>query len=150
MSKAFFTAAVAALSLGTFAPRLAAQDTTSATGRVRPDTSGYTGAGGVDTTQRPGRVGADTGMATDSGGVLDSIRRTDTTRIKGDTNRTRPASDTSGMKGRHSTDSLKPGETRSPKGTSTSGTSSDTTDMSQPSTQPGQSTSPSSQSPSGP
>jgi hypothetical protein len=145
MSRAFLTAVVATLAVGAFAPRLAAQDTTSANGRVRPDTSGYTGAGGVDTTQRPGRVGADTGVGgvTDSGAVTDSSRKTDTNGLG-------PASDTSGMNGRRSADSVKPGETRSPSATSTSGMSSDSTGVARPSTRPGQSTSPSSQSPSGP
>jgi len=61
MSRAHLAALVAALAVGATAPRLAAQDTSSAaTGQGRPDTSAYTGAGGVDTSARPGRVGADT------------------------------------------------------------------------------------------
>jgi hypothetical protein len=71
MPKAHLTALVAALALGAMAPRLAAQDTASA-GQARPDTSGYTGAGGVDTSARPGgagtidtiRLGGDSASAT--------------------------------------------------------------------------------------
>ena len=152
MSRAFLTAIVATLAMGSFAPQLAAQDTTSATGRVRPDTSAYTGTGGVDTMQQPGRVGADTSMGgvTDSGSVLDSIQRTDTTRLKSNTNGIGPAPDTSGMNGRQSADSITPGETRNPGGTSTSGTSPGAAGATPPSSQPRQPTSPSSQSPSGP
>ena len=57
MPKAHLTALVAALALATVAPRLAAQDS-SAAGQARPDTSGYTGAGGVDTSVSPSIVGA--------------------------------------------------------------------------------------------
>ena len=57
MPKAHLTALVAALALGTVAPRLAAQDTSSAA-QGRPDTSGYTAGGGVDTSAGPGRAGA--------------------------------------------------------------------------------------------
>jgi hypothetical protein len=57
MPKAHLTALVAALALGTVAPRLAAQDTSSAA-QARPDTSGYTAGGGVDTSAGPGRAGA--------------------------------------------------------------------------------------------
>jgi hypothetical protein len=80
MSKALLTALVATLTLGSLAPRLAAQDTTSATGQIRPDTSGYTGAGGVDTVPRPGgvaatdtiRLGADSSLIGGGAGVSDS------------------------------------------------------------------------------
>jgi hypothetical protein len=126
MPKARFTALVAALTLGTLAPRLAAQDTSSAA-PARPDTSAYTGAGGVDTSARPGRIGAiDTAAAT-----------TDTTRVGQETPLRRRqaaprlrdssaapsagaagadsaggmgATDTSGMCGRHP-DSTKVGDT---------------------------------------
>jgi hypothetical protein len=59
MSNARFTALVAALALGTAAPRLHAQDT-SAAGQARPDTSGYRAGGGVDTSAAPADSAADT------------------------------------------------------------------------------------------
>ena len=161
MSRAFLTAVVATLALGSFTPRLAAQDTTSARGQVRPDTSGYTGAGGVDTTAQPERVGAS-----------DTIRAggADTSGLTGDST---GVTDTSGMRGRRTTDSTKAGQTTSPRsGTSSdsgaaasdsgatssdsgssanpgqSGYPSDSAGVAQPSPQPGQSTSPTK--PSGP
>src|SRR4051812_32573041 len=133
MSRSHFTALAAALAFGAVAPRLMAQDT-SATTPTRPDTSAYTtGGGGADTSARPGRVGA-----TDTTGAVD----TSSTRIKGDTSTLQPGADslrgagggmtdsmapgdTSGMQGRHSTDSTTPGSTASPgadnSGASTSG-----------------------------
>ena len=168
MSRAFLTAVVATLALGSFTPRLAAQDTTSARGQVRPDTSGYTGAGGVDTTAQPERVGAS-----------DTIRAggADTSGLTGDST---GVTDTSGMRGPRTTDSTKAGQTTSPRsGTSSdsgaaasdsgaaasdsgatssdsgssanpgqSGYPSDSAGVAQPSPQPGQSTSPTK--PSGP
>ena len=65
MSRGQLTAVITALALGAIAPRLAAQDT-AGVGHA-PDTSGYTGTGGIDTSAQPGRVGAiDTGAATDT------------------------------------------------------------------------------------
>jgi hypothetical protein len=148
MSKALLTALVATLAAGSFAPRLAAQDTTSANRRIHADTSGYTGAGGVDTTERPGRVGAtDTlRLGADSGLVGDSAA----------------VDDTSGMPGRRADDSTKAGQTDSPRSgvSSDSGAGmsdstgagmsdssgagmSDSSGMAQPSPQPSQNTSPS-------
>ena len=82
MSRAHLTALVATLAMGTMAPRLAAQDTSSATGQAQPDTSAYTGAGGVDTSARPGRVGADPmgGAAADTGAMRDTAA-SDSTRV---------------------------------------------------------------------
>jgi len=57
MSRVQLTAIITALTVGVFAPRLAAQDTSTA-GKARPDTSGYNGTAGVDTSAQPGRVGA--------------------------------------------------------------------------------------------
>jgi hypothetical protein len=123
MSKAHLTALATALALGAFAPRLAAQDTSSA-GGARPDTSGYTGAGGVDTSARPGRVGAmDTAGA--AAGVTDSAggAAADTASLRkaGDSAEYAPrsgaatssavpmgAGDTSGIPGRRA-DSIKTG-----------------------------------------
>lgn len=102
MSKAHLTALAATLVFGAFAPRLAAQDTSSA-GVARPDTSGYTGAGGVDTSA--GRFGDTTGAAV-----------TDTSALQADSLGT---SDTSGMGGRRP-DTTNPGSTVSP-GASPSG-----------------------------
>ena len=140
MSKALLTALVATLAAGSFAPRLAAQDTTSANRRIHADTSGYTGAGGVDTTERPGRVGAtDTlRLGADSGLVGDSAA----------------VDDTSGMPGRRADDSTKAGQTDSPRSgvSSDSGAGmsdssgagmSDSSGMAQPTPQPSQTTSPS-------
>jgi hypothetical protein len=63
MPKAHLTALIAALALGTVAPRVAAQDTSSA-GQARPDTSGYTGGGGVDTSASAGQTaGTDSARA---------------------------------------------------------------------------------------
>src|SRR5215207_1121697 len=97
MSRAHLTALATALALGAFAPRLAAQDTSSA-GLAQPDTAGYTGAGGVDTSASRGRFGDSTGAATD------------TIRLGGDS-----TSDTTGMSGRHP-ERTKPGSTESPRG----------------------------------
>ena len=111
MSRSQFTAFVAALALGAFAPRLMAQDTTSTT-PTRPDTSGYTtGAGGVDSSARPGSVGAtDTAI----GGAGDSatfapLPGADTSSAGGGavTDSMPPAGDTS----RYPADSMKPGST---------------------------------------
>jgi hypothetical protein len=81
MSRVHLTALVAALAVGTVAPRLAAQDTSSAAGGSRRDTSAYTGAGGIDTSARPGRVGADTisGGAADTAGLTGAAR--DSTKV---------------------------------------------------------------------
>jgi hypothetical protein len=57
MSRGQRTAVITALAIGAFAPRLAAQDTSTG-GQARPDTSGYNGTAGVDTSAQPGRVGA--------------------------------------------------------------------------------------------
>lgn len=100
MSKAQLTAVFAAVALCLAAPRLAAQDTSSA-GQVRSDTSGYTGVGGVDTTGQPGRVApSDT-----AGGAMDTLNTgvTDTT-----------TSDT-GMSGRHPSYTA-PGASTNPSG----------------------------------
>jgi hypothetical protein len=117
MSRALLTALAAALAFGAFAPRLTAQDTSSTT-QTRPDTSGYTGAGGVDTSARPGRVGA---TDTAGGGAADT---TYTPRLRPDTSSaaggagadstTPGAGDTTGMQGRHAPDSTTPGATTSP------------------------------------
>ena len=92
MSRAHLTALVAALAVGAVAPRLAAQDTSAARPSA-PDTSAYTGAGGVDTSAAPMRVEA-----------------TDTIRLGGAAD-TSGASDTSGMSGRHPADPTLPGDT---------------------------------------
>ena len=127
MSKAQLTVLVAALAMGVFAPRLAAQDT-STTRETRPDTSGYNGTAGVDTTAQPGRVGAG---ALDSSGVgLDTMRRQGA-----DTMANPGRSDTSGMQGRHPS-ATQPGDSMSP-----TGSPSDSASVSQPTKQPGQSTS---------
>ena len=139
MSRAFLTAVVTTLALGSFTPRLAAQDTTSATGRARPDTSGYTGVGGVDTTQRPGRVGvADTTV----GGVTDTNRIKGDS-IRGDSSRARQPSDSSGMNGRRAADSAKTQATQPTSGATSPqpGMSSDSAGAAQPTSKPGQSTS---------
>ena len=128
MSKAHLTAVAAALALGAFAPRLAAQDT-SAAGVARPDTSGYTGAGGVDTSARPGRVGA-TDTAAGAAGVDTAVGAAGDTskwRKSGDsaaytpqpgaaTDSTAPmgAGDTTGIPGRR-TDSTKSGAAGAPR-----------------------------------
>jgi hypothetical protein len=70
MSRGQLTALIAALALGAFAPRLAAQDTAAA-GRARPDTSGYSGAAGVDTSAQPGIV--DSAGAPTAGRGADSV-----------------------------------------------------------------------------
>src|SRR5215207_2421890 len=84
MSRVHLTTAIAALALGAIAPRLAAQDTSSA-GVARPDTSGYSGAAGVDTSARPGRVGAIDTTGADTAGAdttgMDTLG-TDTTRSR--------------------------------------------------------------------
>ena len=114
MSRAHLTALAAALALGAFAPRLMAQDTSSA-GVTPQDTSGYTGAGGVDTSGPPSRFGTtDTaGAAADTSSLQkpgDSIPNpaaaADTMAPMGD--------DTSGMSGRHGADSTKAGEDMRP------------------------------------
>jgi hypothetical protein len=112
MSRGQLTALMAALAVGAFAPRLAAQDT-SATRETRPDTSGYNGTAGIDTTAQPGRVGA-----LDSSGIgLDSIRS---------------GADTM----------ARPGTGATPDSTLLDSTStSDSASISQPTKQPGQSTS---------
>jgi hypothetical protein len=142
MSRAQLTALVTALAVGAFAPRLAAQDT-STTRETRPDTSGYNGTAGIDTTAQPGRVGA-----SDSSGVgLDSMRRgADTMAAPGRSDRdtTGPlgASDSSGMGGRHPNMTM-PGDSTSPTdsgSTSGSRSTSDSAGVSQPTKQPGQST----------
>ncbi len=124
MSKGHFTALAAALALGAFAPRLAAQDSSTA-GVTRPDTSGYTGAGGVDTSTGPGRVGVG-----DSG-----ITDTSSLRKSGDSSTYAPASgavrdsiapmggDTSGMGGQPA-DTATTGATPTPGGATTPGTTS--------------------------
>jgi len=111
MSRGQWTAFMAAVAVGAFAPRLAAQDT-SATRETRPDTSGYNGTAGVDTTAPPGRVGA---IDTSAAG-MDSIRHP---RVTG------PGDSTSA-----SSDSL-----------SDSTSASDSASVSHPSKQPGQGTS---------
>jgi hypothetical protein len=73
MSKAHLTALAALLAVGAVAPRLAAQDTSSAAGQARQDTSGYRGAGGVDTSARPGRVGV-TDTTGGGGGAVDTMK----------------------------------------------------------------------------
>jgi hypothetical protein len=112
MSRAQLTALMTALPVGAFAPRLAAQDT-STTRETRPDTSGYNGTAGIDTTAQPGRVGA-----LDSSGVgLDSMRSgADSMALPGGTDRTSPTD-------------------------SGSSSASDSASVSQPTKQPGQSTS---------
>jgi hypothetical protein len=142
MSRGQLTALMAALAVGAFAPRLAAQDT-SATRETRPDTSGYNGTAGVDTTAQPGRVGA-----MDSSGVgRDSMRSgADTIAIPGraDRDSTGPlgASDSSGMRGRPPS-ATKSGDSTNAKAdsSSSSDSTSDSSSVSQPSKQPGQSTS---------
>ena len=116
MSRAQLTALMTALPVGAFAPRLAAQDT-STTRETRPDTSGYNGTAGIDTTAQPGRVGA-----LDSSGVgLDSMRSgADSMALPGGPDRTSPT-DSGSM--------------------SDSSSASDSASVSQPTKQPGQSTS---------
>jgi len=137
MSRAQLTALMTALAVGAFAPRLAAQDT-STTRETRPDTSGYNGTAGVDTTAQPGRVGP-----------MDSSRvgGADTMGVPGraDRDSTGPlgASDSSGMRGRHPNMTM-PGDSTSPTDSSSmsdSTSASDSAGVSQPSKQPGQSTS---------
>jgi hypothetical protein len=140
MPKAHLTALVAALALGAMAPRLAAQDSSSA-GQARPDTSGYTGAGGVDTSARPGgagtidtiRLGGDSASATPRVGQdtpvkpsqpLPRLRDTTVSPPKpteapghvdaADTTGALGATDTSAMCGRHA-DTTKVGDTTSAK-----------------------------------
>ena len=123
MSRAFLTAVAAALALGSMASPAGAQDTTSATGQVRSDTSGYTGAAGVDTAGRPGRISA-----------------TDTIRLGVDSSRgAAGVLDTSGMPGRRPDDTTQAGQATSPSGVirSDSGTGlPDTSSMSAPGAQP--------------
>lgn len=142
MSKAHLTALAAALAIGAFAPRLAAQDTSSA-GMARPDTSGYTGAGGVDTSATPGRVGATDTIRV--GGGDSAAAGADTLGLPGDTvtdsTGAPAASDTSGMTGRRPTPT-KPGSTESPTGTTSPATSPSSTSPS--GTSPSGGTSPSS------
>ena len=128
MPRAFLTAIVATLALGSFAPRLAAQDTTSATGQARPDTSGYTGAGGVDTTMRPGRVGA-----------------TDTIRLGGDSALTGDSvtGGGAGIDTRGATAAPSPLDTTTSADPSRTGTISDSAGVLPPTTRPRQGTSPS-------
>ncbi len=112
MSRAHLTALMTALAVGAFAPRLAAQDT-STTRETRPDTSGYNGTAGIDTTAQPERVGA-----LDSSGLgLDSMRS---------------GADTVAMPSASPTDSGS---------MSDSSLASDSASVSQPTKQPGQSTS---------
>lgn len=127
MSRAQLTALMTAFAVAAFAPRLAAQDT-STTRETRPDTSGYNGTAGIDTTAQPGRVGA-----LDSSGVgLDSMRSgADTMAMPG-------AGDSSGMQERHPSPTS-PGDSTSP--ASDSSSASDSASVSQPTKQPGQSTS---------
>jgi hypothetical protein len=136
MSRGQLTAIIAALALGAVAPQLAAQDT-SAAGRSRRDTSGYSGAAGVDTSARPARVGA----IDSTGAGLDSTRTSGTVAPgRADADSTGPlgASDTSGMGGRHP-DSTKAGDTANAR--TSRKRASDTATVAQPSKQPGQSTS---------
>jgi hypothetical protein len=124
MSRVQLTALLAALTLGTVAPRLAAQDTSSA-GQVPRDTSGYSGGAGVDTSANPGRFGMTDSTGADSAGgstrterptspgapspLRDPPGRVDAT----DTAGALGATDTSGMRGRHP-DTTYPGNTSSP------------------------------------
>lgn len=71
MPKAHIMTLMATLAVGAFAPRLAAQDTSSVTQQPQPDTSAYTGATGVDTSARPGRVEA---ADTFAGAAMDTLR----------------------------------------------------------------------------
>jgi hypothetical protein len=132
MSKAHLTALAAALAIGAFAPRVAAQDTSSA-GVARPDTSAYTVGAGVDTSARPGRVGATDTTGADSAGLKADTNATGAPRVGADTtapggigaDTTLPASagDTSGMSGQYPA-KPQPGSTASPSGTtSPTGTS---------------------------
>lgn len=126
MPRGHLTAIMVALALGTSAPRLAAQDT-SAGGRARPDTSGYSGTGGVDTSGQPGRVGA-----IDTTGAVDSLRTgSDSMAVPG------PgpgAGDSSGMQGRHPSATL-PGDSAATTGTM----GADSAGVSEPTKEPGQS-----------
>ena len=74
MSRGQLTAVITSLAIGVVAPRLAAQDTSTA-GQVRPDTSGYNGTAGVDTSAQPGRVGVmdTTGAAGRTGTGADTM-----------------------------------------------------------------------------
>jgi hypothetical protein len=131
MSKAQLTAALAAMALCLAAPRLAAQDTSSTT-RIRPDTSGYTGVGGVDTSGQPGQVApSDT-----AGGAMDTLNTGRADSTAGDT----------GMNGRHPRHTA-PGDSTNPSGSAadtasdSAGMSSDSSSVAQPGKEPGTSTS---------
>src|SRR5215208_7237080 len=148
MSRVHLTGAIAALALAAFAPRLAAQDTSSA-GVARPDTSGYSGAAGVDTSARPGRVGAIDTTCADTAGAdttgmdtlgTDTTSRdsTSSTRTGADTmaapgradaDSTGPlgSSDTSGMRGRHP-EATQPGSSEHPSAAGTDSGSTNATD----------------------
>jgi hypothetical protein len=81
MSRALLTALLAALTLGTVAPHLAAQDTSSA-GQARRDTSGYSGGAGVDTSGQPGGFGMTDTVAADSAGTAGAVGVTDTSGMR--------------------------------------------------------------------
>lgn len=141
MSRGHLAGVITALVLGAVAPRLAAQDTSTA-GQARTDTSGYTAGGGVDTTARPGMV--------DSAGTPTPRQGADTMAAPGRADRDSTGAlgptDTSGMRGRHP-DTTKVGQTSEahPSGTSSDSASADSTadsaSVTQPTKQPGQSTS---------
>jgi hypothetical protein len=126
MKRAHLTALAATLAMAAVAaPRLAAQDTSAAGDRARPDTSGYTGAGGVDTTAADSG-GAGRAAAADSmgGGADTGTRRRPPQPLRdapghvdaADTTGALGASDTSGMKGRHP-DKVHVGDTNHPRPT---------------------------------
>jgi hypothetical protein len=132
MSRAQLTALLAALTLGTVAPRLAAQDTSSA-GQVRRDTSGYSTGAGVDTSANPSRFGATDSMGADSArdsnrihpsspGTPPLLRDAPGRVDAADTTGALGATDTSGMRGRHP-DATLPGDTSSAKPPSAAGDS---------------------------
>src|SRR5712671_4881437 len=81
MSRALLTALLAALTLGTVAPHLAGQDTSSA-GQARRDTSGYSGGTGVDTSGQPGGFGMTDTVAADSAGTAGAVGVTDTSGMR--------------------------------------------------------------------
>jgi hypothetical protein len=107
MSRAQLTALLAALTLGTVAPRLAAQDTSSA-GQAGRDTSGYSGAAGVDTS-----ITADSARDSTSGGISPSLRDAPGRVDAADSAGTLGAPDTSAMPGGHP-DTTNPGYTSTP------------------------------------
>jgi hypothetical protein len=165
MSRAQLTALLAALTLGTVASHLAAQDTSSA-GQARPDTSGYTGMGGVDTSASPSGVGATDTSRTTADSAAEAPRVGEQRPLKpgqpvprlrdstpeppprptdapghvdaSDTAGPLGATDTSGMCGRHA-DTTKVGDTTSAKPIPCP--SGNRSEAPQPTTQPGQSTS---------